>query len=395
MPMASWADAVVIGGGITGASIAYNLAARGLRHVYLLERRLLGAGGTGRSSAIIRMHYSHEVLVRLARRSLEVFEHFADTIGGNAGFVRTGWLLLVPQEAAAALRTNVTLLRRCGVETLVLDPNDVCAMIPELNPEGIAAAAFEPGSGYADPHGILMGYAARIRALGGTVRTMCAVRRIRVSGGRVAGVDTDEGPIDAPVVVVAAGPWSPSLLMSADSTANLPITVTREMDAVCRPRVPFRSPVPTVSSVCDRIYLRPDVGSTLLVGRGYPKEMEVVDPDRYPEQADFGFLEFVSGRLAHRFPALGDAELTNGYAGVYDVTPDWHPVLDRVPGVEGLYCAAGFSGHGFKLGPAVGEVMAEMILEGQARSIPTSPLRWTRFSEGDFLRGAYGEGNRA
>jgi sarcosine oxidase subunit beta len=363
--------------------------------VHLLERRLLGSGGTGRSSAIIRMHYSHEVLVRLARRSLEIFERFGDVIGGDAGFVRSGWLLLAPREMAVALRGIVAMLRRLGVDTSVMTPDAARAMIPELNPEGIEAVAFEPGSGYADPHGVLMGYATRIRALGGAVRLMCAVLGIRVSGGRVVGVDTEEGPVDAPVVVIAAGPWSPELMASADPAAVLPITVTREMDLICRPHPPFRSPVPVISSATDRIYLRPDVGGTLLVGRGYPKEMEIVDPDRYPEKADFGFVEFVADRLAQRFPTLEHAEIMRGYAGVYDVTPDWHPVLDRVPGIEGLYCAAGFSGHGFKLGPAVGEVVAEMIVEGTAKSVDITPLRWTRFSEGALLKGAYGEGNRA
>ncbi len=386
------ADAVVIGAGVNGASTAYNLVKRGLKKVVLIEKYLIASGGTGRSAAIVREHYSNEELVRMVRRSVDVFHHFNDEIGGTAGFVNCGYGFLVPEYSSAGLTRNLALQQRLGVNTREISKDELRAMEPRIELGDVHRIVYEPGSGYADPHATTYSYVKRFRDLGGQLMQMTSVTGLEVDKGAIAAVRTSNGSISTRTVVNAAGPWARQVGQWAG--LDLPIKVTREEEMIFETRDaggPVRMPI---SDACKAIYYRP-VGSTqTLLGRGFPKDYEYVDPDQYKESADANFIQEATGRFIERFPAFEKALLINAYTGLYDVTPDWHPILGRVEQVKGLVLCAGFSGHGFKLAPSIGELMAEEVLDGAAHTIDLSRFHLSRFARGELFTASYG-GNRA
>jgi glycine/D-amino acid oxidase-like deaminating enzyme len=388
----STADAVVIGAGINGASTAYNLLRKGLKRVVLLERYVVASGGTGRSAAVIREHYSNEELVRMVRRSVDVFHNFAEVIGGDAGFVGCGWAFLVPDYASEGFTRNLRLQQALGVDTREITAAELLAIEPRLDLSGVARIAYEPGSGYADPHATTAAYVARFRALGGEVRQMTPVTGLLVDGGAVRGVRTPKEEISAGAVVNAAGPWAPEIARWAG--LDLPIRVTREEEIVFETGMAGGPPKLVFSDMAEAIYYRPDGQTRMLLGRGFPKPYEYVDPNDYEEEVEFEFLADASARLFRRLPVYEHALMIKAYTGLYDVTPDWHPILGRVEGLDGFYLCTGFSGHGFKIGPAVGEVMAEEVVDGAARTIDITRLRLGRFARNELLGAAYGA-NRA
>lgn len=377
------ADVVVIGGGCTGTSVGFQLGRRGVRCV-LLERGQVGSGPTGRSSGIIRMHYSLEPLIRLALRSLEIFQHFADAVGGTADFRRTGFLLLAGPADRAHLETNVRLQSSLGVRTSVLSPRELAGLDPAMNLADVAAAAYEPDSGYADGYATSTAFAAAARRHGVEVTPGTTATRIVVERGKVQGVETAAGMIHAPRVLVAAGPWTPRLLDPLE--VRLPIRTMRIQVAL----VQLRSVA--IERVCGDLmkgfYLRPDVGGQVLLGSIEEGDEEEVSADVFDEGLDFDFAEQIVRQLVWRYPESRDGEVRGGFASLYDVTPDWQPVLGPVDGIAGLFVAAGFSGHGFKLSPAIGEVMAHTVL-GERSSIDIGVFRPSRFADGALIRGPY------
>lgn len=386
------ADVVVIGAGVNGASTAYNLMTHGAKRVLLIEKYLIASGGTGRSAAIVRQHYSSEVLVRMVLRSIDVFHHFDEVIGGSAGFVKSGYAFLVPKNSAEPFRRNIRLQQRLGVDTRIISKQDLLEIEPRLELSDVDQICYEPGSGYADPHDTTYSYVNRFRELGGELLQMTSVGGLIIEDGAVSGVRTSKGDIAAGAVVNAAGPWAQSVAKWAG--VDVPLRVTREEEIVLETRDTGGPPRLTMSDACKAIYYRPLGRSQTLLGRGFPKEYEEVDPDHFKESADLEFIEEATARLIARLPAFNKALLLNAYTGLYDVSPDWHPILGKVEGVGGFYLCAGFSGHGFKIGPSVGELMAEEILDGRAHSIDIEPLRFERFANGKLLQGSYGA-NRA
>ena len=384
------AEAVVIGGGALGASVFYFLAKLGMTDVVLLEKGGLASGSTGDSAAFVRQHYSNEVSIRLVKKSLEFFQAFHDEFGVEA-FTRTGWLFLVPPEAAAAFDSNMVRLVNEGVDTRALSVDEAAEELPGLNTDGIARVAFEPESGYADPAATVRALVSAGEAAGAEARVDSPAIGI-ASTGSTSIVSTADGDVETRVVVNAAGPWAHRVgrWMGLD----LPLEISREQDVVVRP--PEGAPVPRrcVSNMVDRVYMRPTPDGAVLAGAGHPKENEPVDPDSYEKTADDDFIEETRGLLAHRFPALAGAEVEHGWAGLYTITPDWNMVLDRSPANDDHYLAVGGSGHSFKIAPAMGLCLAEMIVHGSARTVDISPLRADRFDEGAALRSTYG-GNRA
>lgn len=358
-------DVIIVGGGINGAAIAFHLARRGVG-VTLLEKGVLAGGPTGRSCGIVRQHYSHETTASMALRALEIFENFDDAVGGECDFRQTGFALAVPPERTEELRANVRLQQSVGIDTRLLEPAELAEMLPGIDVTGIALAAWEPRSGYADAHATTTSYARRAAELGARVRTGTRVTGIRLERGRVRGVDTADGEhLATETVVLAAGPWSPAL--AALCGVDLPIVPSRVQVCLFEPPAAFAPRCVFIDSP-NGVYTRPETGPLLLVGSIETKEGEggVVDPDVYDESPDLDRIEHYSERVVRRFPVMSGGRFRTGYASLYDVTPDWQPVLDRVPGVEGLYCAAGSSGHGFKLAPAVGEMVAEQIADNRA-----------------------------
>ena len=392
--MTETADVVIIGGGVMGCSIACNLALtagqHGLRRIVLLERDTLGSGSTGRSSAAIRMHYSTAVNAEMAWRSLQIYRNFADIIGGECGYTRTGYLVFAGADDVASFRNNVAMQQSVGIITDIIRADDAAELAPGFAVDDAAGIAYEPYSGHADASGTAYAYVTRARAEGVDIRLQSPVSAIETSGdgSRVEAVRTASGQrIATGVAVAATGPWTARFL--AAHGIDVPLVATRhEVLHFRRPldKVPHH---PGGADISNRIYFRPEGQDLTLVGNGNHSDV-VDDPEIYAQRASPAFIEDVWQRIARRIPAMADAELATGYAGLYTNTPDSHPIMDRVDGVDGLYLCSGFSGHGFKLSPMVGVLMAELIAHGSATTMDISPLRLSRFAEGNLNNAGYG-----
>ena len=381
--MRQTADVVIIGGGVMGCSLLYYLAQLGVTNSVLLERDVLGSGSTGRSQAICRMHYSNPVTASMAWKSLKVFTNFEEMVGGSSGFVETGYLVIVEPVDRSGLERNVAMQQDLGISTGLVTADDVGQLAPMVVVDGEEGLAWEPRSGYADPYMVTTSYAARARELGAEVQLRNPAAGIEVAGNKVAAVITGQARVETPVAVVAAGPWSRRELdrVGVDVPLN---TVRHQVATLTRPldRIPNH---PTVGDIAQSFSFRPEGSSMTMVG--FSEEDAAVD--NYNEGVDMDAMSETLGKLARRMPAMADSYFRGGWSGLFTTTPDWHPILDKVPGIEGLYCAIGFSGHGFKLSPMIGLTMAELITQGHASTIDISPLRFARFAQGDLLSSSY------
>ena len=375
-------DVVVIGGGVMGASILYNLASRGVKKPLLLERSTLGAGSTGRSSGAIRMHYSTEVNARLAWESLHVFRNWRDVIGGDGdpAFVRTGYMVIAPAHEADGFRHNIAMQQGIGIDTRIVGWAEARELAPAFHLGEDEHFAWEDQSGHGDPSGTALAYAMRARELGATVVLESPATGVEISGGRVTAVTTESERYETDTAVIATGPWSSRFLSKLD--IDLPLVPTRHEVILIRRSETGIEHHPGGGDMTNLIYFRPEADNLTLVGNG--NREEEADPDTYNQRASTDFVQDIWGRLSNRIPGIEEGQLAHGYAGLYTTTPDLHPVIDGVDRIEGLYICTGFSGHGFKLAPAVGICVAEMILDGEASFIDMSPLRMSRFSDGSL-----------
>jgi sarcosine oxidase subunit beta len=388
--MADTADVVIIGGGVTGCSIAFHLAERGVRDVVLLEKRFLASGATGRSSACIRQHYSTPETCRMVLHSLRFFETFAERTGGRtASFVRVGYLLGVDDRLRKPMEASVALQQAVGIRTSLVSPEEMREIEPRVRVDDFVAGCHEPDAGYADPSQTTQALAGAARERGARILEQVEVVGIGTAGGRVTGVRTTRGEIQAPVVVNAAGTWADRVGRLVG--VNVPITVCRhKISFLARPEA-ARSPHPLVYDFVRNLYSRPETGGLTLIGPLDAEELaDRADPDSYREGLTFEETADAMERAMHRFPVLEHGEVARGYAGCFDVTPDWHPILDRSP-VDGFYVAAGFSGHGFKLSPAVGDMVARLVVEGPRPGDDVLAFQLSRFAEGKPIRGTYGD----
>ncbi|MBD0328598.1 MAG: FAD-binding oxidoreductase [Thermoleophilia bacterium] len=377
------ADVAVVGGGVMGTSIAFHLARRGA-DVVLLERGAVCSGPTRHSTAIIRLHYSQPLLVRLAAYGLRAYLAFADEVGADAGFRRTGMVFAVPEAEGELLAANVELGRREGANTRVLAAEEARELEPRLDMTGLSSC-FEPDAGYCDPYAVAAGYAAAAERRGAAITPGIVVERVREDG-----VDTRAGRVEAGAVVVAAGPWSPALL----APLGYALPVTAAPAEVGRYRLPasFGPPPPAVAIFAgEQFYLRPAEPGFVEVGSLAPEHTQSpVDPDRPVEGARDETLARYARALSARLPTAAGGHWRGAWTGIYDVTPDWEPVLGTVPGRDRVVAAAGFSGHGFKLAPAVGVAVAELVLDGAATTFDVDPLAPDRFERGALIGARYG-----
>ena len=378
-------EAIIIGAGVMGASLAFHLTRAGMKQVTVLDKNGLCGGMTPKSGALVRMHYSNEPEARMALAGLHYFQHWRDMVGGECGFRRTGFLMTVSRPNAERLRKNVDMLRQIGVNTLVMTPDEVREMQPFVHTDDFALAAYEPESGYADPRATTTAFMQQAQRQGATLREGVAVTSIRSRGGRIIGVETNEGFIAASIVVVMAGPWSDRLLRTVD--VEFPLTPQRAQIAFFRRPPALASGHVVCIDAALGAYFRPHAENLTLVGVGRWKPEPPPDPDRYNEANDPDFVPAARAKVGHRIPALLQAEYARGHAGVYDVSPDSRAILDRAPGIDGLYMAAGFSGTGFKISPAVGACMAELITQGRASFVDITPFRLSRFGENQPIQG--------
>lgn len=379
--MGSGTDVVVVGGGVVGTSIAFQLARRRAGSVTLLERAdRLASGATGSSGALVRTHYTNEPEAAMAWAALPWFEQWADRVGGDCGFVCTGFLQLVLPEDRDLLRDNVAMLRRTGIDTRLVDVDELRELEPGLAVADDEIAAYEPRSGYADPVATTEAFAAAARRHDADVRTGVAVTAIRTSNSRVLGVETTAGHIAADVVVLANGYWCVPLL--AGIGVELPVEAYRAQRIVVRRPEPMRGRRGHLTVIDRRngIYTRPDGADGTLAGLSRPApRARLASPDHV--EVERGFPERARERLARAFPAFAGAPVVDAKAGPLDVTPDHCCVLGPVDGVEGLVLATGMSGGGFKKAPAIGSCVAELIVDGRAVTAPVQPFSPDRFAK--------------
>jgi sarcosine oxidase subunit beta len=388
--MSRTADIVIIGGGVTGCSIAHHLVRRGVRDVTLVEKRFLASGATGKSSACVRQHYSTPETCRMVLHALRFFEHFGELTGGRtASFTRVGYLLGVDDRLRVPMETSVALQRSMGIDSRLITPAEMREIEPRVRVDDFVAGCYEPEAGYADPSQTTQGFAAAAREGGATILEDTAVLGLSQSAGRVRGVETTRGEIQAPVVINAAGTWGDRIGRMAG--VEIPITVCRHKISFFARPPGARDPHPLVYDFVKNIYTRPETGGLTLVGPLDPEELDDrADPDRYNEGVTFEETAEAMERAMHRFPVMEHGEVARGYAGCFDVTPDWHPILDESP-LAGFYLAVGFSGHGFKLSPAVGDMVARLVIDGKHAGDDVHAFRLSRFAEGKPIRGTYGD----
>lgn len=380
-------DVLVIGAGIMGCSAALQLSRRGMK-VAVLEKAGLGAGSSGKSSAIIRQHYSNEVTARMALHSLREFQHFGERVGGQAGFTTTGFLVLTPPKDLEGLEANVALQQQVGIDTHLLSAEEIRDRWPFLEADDLVAAAYEPESGYADPNLTIAGYVKAAKDLGVKFHLETEVTGLRFAAGTIQSVETNRGDFQAPQVVNCAGPWGARVARMAD--VQVPIDSCRVQVALFQRPATHQGEHPVVADFTHASYWRPETGGLTLVGLIDPAEREdVVDPDRYNERVDMSFVADIGDRLVRRFPAMQESRSANGYAALYAITPDWHPVIDEAPEGSGFFICAGFSGHGFKLGPAVGVIVADMLTGETTEGLERELFRLSRFEQGQPVSGRY------
>jgi sarcosine oxidase subunit beta len=386
--VAKTADVVVIGGGINGCSIAFHLAGKGVKRVVLLEKGHIASGPTGRSSGIVRQHYTVETLAKMARDSVRCFEDFAQVVGGDAGFVQAGVVFLSPEGNADALKTTVEMHHRLGIRESILSARELEAMEPALSVAGVAVGSYEPDGGYADPALAANSFAEAAERKGVEVLRRTRVTGLSVGSGQIAGVLTEGGEISTRTVINAAGPWGKGI--AAMAGVEIPIYVTRHPVVILQRPARWRTPTPVWVDLVDGWYHKPERNAALMVGSIHnmgPEEEAAIEA--HSAVPDYEEIEAFSEACLKRFPLMSEGLAQGGWAGLYDMTPDSQPVIDHIPEVKGFYCAVGFSGHGFKLGPAVGAAMSELVVEGECRTYDLTPFRFERFREGRPTRGAY------
>lgn len=390
--MVDRADVVVVGGGVIGASTAFHLARAGAGKVVLLERRFLGAGASGKSGAVVRMHYSNPYDATLAQKSLAYFQNWGDTVGhGDPGFVRHGMARFATAGEEDALRRNLDMLEECGVKTWLVDPRDFNELWPGINLEDVPLVAWEDESGYADPNGTLFGLAEAARAHGVEIRTNTPVERVLIDGDRVTGVATASGVIETNTVLLATGAWSNQLLEPLGIDYGL--RPYRAQVAIFRRPAGYTTPVhPIMIDGKHEMWIRPDGPTNTLAGYDY--DIFGADPDFFHEGVDWDFLVECRRRLSHRLPFMAETPMRGGWAGVLTLSPDGHIVLEKNPNYEGLFLAVGDSGTNFKTAPAIGQSLTEWIVDGAPKTVDITVFDGARFAEGRPIPGGtpYGSG---
>jgi len=379
------ADVVILGAGVVGTSIAFHLAKRRVGKIVVIDKDHVGRGGSGRSSALIRMHYSFPAEVELALISLRMFQNWQEVVGAPGDFRRTGFVRIVHPNETARLRLNVEMQTRLGATVELIDKHQLHELESDWKVDDVELAAYEPESGYGDGAGVAGDFLSAARDLGAIYAPRTQATALHVDGDRIRGVVTDRGAISSPIVIVATGPWTRPLLQQAGY--DLPIECEYHQVAILRNPPGMKGGGCACIDSVTATYFRSDAHDKFLVGDFYGKRP--VDPDNFPQRASDESLEEIIERACRRVPKLEGAEVMRGVTGVYDMTPDSRPLMGEIPGIRGLYVSAGFSGMGFKISPAIGLVMSELALDGKASSVDISAFRPNRFAENSPIKAEY------
>ncbi len=383
--MTETADVIVVGAGVQGASLAFHLARRGAS-VIVLERESVAAGATGRSSGFVRMHYDLESESRLAWLSFPYFRSWSEMVGaGDCGFVKTGFLHVMPEALAPRMRANVAMQQRLGIPARVVEPDEIARLVPGAVTADLAVGAYEPESGYADPSGTAAGFLAAARDRGARLINGTHVTAIAADGDRVIGVDTDRGRFAAPAVAIAVGAWAAELARTAG--VDLPVQAWRHETAYFGLPSGHGPDFPIVIDEVNGVYFRPEGRDLMLVGLEGRNEVGG-SPDRPLAVSGPASIEDMIGRVCARVPWMTDGTFRTAHGGQDGITPDQRPILGRA-GPAGLVLACGFSGTGFKTAPAIGACLAELILDGQTTTADITAYGLERFAEGRPLVGEH------
>lgn len=388
-------DAIVIGAGVMGASIAFHFAERGL-NTAILERKVTASGATGHSSGLIRMHYDLAAESELTFKSYQLyFSNWNERVGGTSsplsascGFQQTGFLQIARREHEDKLRGNVTNQQKIGINTSVISVDEVRKLFPDLITEHFDYAAYEPDSGYADATLTTNSFIEAAKRDGATLIQNCEVTAIHTAGGKVTGVSTDKGDFDAPIVVNAAGAWAKHVASLAGIDVPLE-TWTHDVAFLHRP--PSLGRIPACIDDVINCYFRPE-GSALILAAGEDESLRGEPPDAEDQTPTPAFLEKLIDQMVQRVPKIEESGLHSIHVGRDGITPDQRAIYSRTD-LNGFYLACGLSGTGFKTSPAAGASLVELIVDGKPRTVDITPFRFSRFADGQLLKGEYGYGH--
>ena len=376
--MTKTADIVIIGGGIIGVSIAYYLGKMGVKDVILFEKDLIGAGSTGLCAGGIRRQWSTEVNMHFAMKSFEVFQNFEEEFGASPEFHQIGYLFLArDEEELESFKKNIELQNRFGVPSQLLTREEVKKEWPFLNLEDVLGGAFCDTDGYAGPNEVTHAIAKGARSQGVKIFEKTEVISIEVARDRIVSVTTKEGQVETRMVVNAAGPYAANVGKLAGM--EIPVNPIRRQLFVTDPFDKIPSSVPLTIDHRQNFYFRREGECVLLSG---PQD----EKPSFNLTTDFDAMVETAEKATHRVPIFEETNIARGWAGLYEISPDNHAILGKVPEVEGLILAVGFSGHGFQHGPAAGIAIAELIWNGKSESIDITPLALTRFKEGKAIK---------
>jgi len=389
-------EVAVIGGGSTGASILFHLAKNGIKNCTLLEKRQIAGGQTSRSAAIIRTHYSHPTLVKMAVWSYRFFEHFEEKVlGYPSGFKQTGLLIGVDETATAGLRDNVSMYQKFGIESNFVDKDQVKNIEPLLDTTSYHSLVYEPRAGYAEPSTTTSSFAHAAEKLGAKVLTQTPVININKTSEGQFDIKTTNGSISARKVILATGVWTNNFLnMLGIKRRYFPLKPARHAVCIFRRPKEFSGPRrPIVFDFLRQTALKPEGVSDLNVSSmEIDSEKEVKDPDSYNESVEFDEVAKYSKWVSEIFPIMSEnGKLGATFTGLYDNTPDQQPIIDDLSsqGFENSYCLIGLSGHGFKLSPEFGRIMASLILEETFDDYDIGIFRASRFNTGELIKSNY------
>lgn len=373
---------MIIGGGIVGSSVAYHLAEAGCSNVLIIEREeRQGMGSTAKSMGGVRSQFATEINIRMSLYSVDFFSKFEEVTGHTAGYKPHGYLFVATEARHLDyLKANLKRQQACGLQNVeMVTREDIIKVVPQMMADDVLGGSFCPTDGFVDPYSVMTGFAKRARAHGARTWLETEVTAIEIDRAGVAGVETARGYVSTRAVVNAAGPWAQVVARLAG--VEIPVSPLRRQVVKTEAFHQLPARLPMVIDMSSGFHFRREGESFLLA---WPDEEETFG---YRTDFDYGFIEKILTRAVNRVPEFADAKVNPSrcWAGMYEMTPDHHAIIGRAPGVEGLYLANGFGGHGVMHSPATGRVVSELILHGQSRFIDASSLRAERFAEGKLL----------
>lgn len=381
--MSAKAEIVIIGGGIVGTSIAYHLVKKGYKDIFILEKKQLGSGSTGKSSGVLRQFYTNKTVVEMARIGLEYYTHFDEYTGSEAGFSKTGYILAGNESNKAILEKGLQIQNELGINSRIITKEEILELDPKLKLNDITLGFYEVDAGYADPPAAAHGFASYARQYGVSLKQGVEVLDIISDHAGVQAVLTNKGLIETGTVINCAGPWAKRIGQMVG--IDFPVETSRHQVVTVRSSNPNKYKKPIFSDPVNLVYIRPEGDELTLIGSNHPDDAkDLVEPDKCPEHASLEKMMDMLERGAERMPFLLHEQMAANWSGVYTISPDGFPILEKSKEVQGFYTACGLSGHGFKLAPAIGQIMASLIVDSDPDPDPRAHLfRLSRYVEGD------------